>query len=321
MKLVVAYSSDNNYCRHLLVSAISLMENNKEFDNIKIYVIDNGIDEKNKHNLLQYAQKYNAEIIFSQFSNIEKKLKTDNKFPLSAYGRLFLDDIVNEDKVLYLDCDSAINGSFFDLWTLDMEDNICLAVQDNVSAYFKTSIGMAKEDIYFNSGVLLIDLKKWRDLDMQNKAINMIIKYNGSVPHHDQGVINSICYKKIKKVHPKYNFQCPMFEYTPEQLNELIDNYYSAEELKEAFENPVFIHYTEGYSNRPWRKNSTHPLKSIYRKYQDMTEYKGDYEDRDLNANAKKMLWAYKNLPFFLYKKILYLIEVRKNILRRKHHS
>lgn len=317
MELVVAYSSDDNYYRHLLVSMISLMSNNQEFDSIKIYILDNGIREENKRNLVSWANQFRSKIIFYPFEHIANKLKTDNKFPLSAYGRLFLDEVVEEDKVLYLDCDSAINGSFYNLWSMGMEDNICFGVQDNVSAYYKTSIGMKKTDIYVNSGVLLIDLRKWREYRMQEHAIEMIKRYKGAVPHHDQGVINAICYGKIKRVHPKYNLQCPMFEYTPKQLKILNANYYTENELKEAFENPVFIHYTEGYSNRPWRKNSTHPMRGIYRKYQEMTEFKGNYEDRTLNSNAQKMLWAYKKLPFEMYKMILLLIEVRKNILRR----
>lgn len=317
MELVVAYSSDDNYYRHLLVSMISLMENNQEFDNIKIYVLDNGISEKNKNNLMMWVNKYEKKIVFYSFEHIEKKLKTDNKFPLSAYGRLFLDEVVEEDKILYLDCDSVVNGSFYELWNMSMDDNICLGVQDNVSAYYKTVIGMKKNDIYINSGVLLIDLQKWRKLNLQEQAVEVIRKFKGSVPHHDQGVINAICYGKIKRVHPKYNFQCPMFEYTPKQLKVLNKNYYTENELKEAFEAPVFIHYTEGYSNRPWRKDSTHPMKSIYRRYQEMTEFKGNYEERSLNSNAQKMLLAYNKLPFAIYKMILVLIEARKNILRR----
>ena len=43
MNLVVVYSSDDNYARHTGVSIVSLLDNNKHFDDIHIYVIDNKI--------------------------------------------------------------------------------------------------------------------------------------------------------------------------------------------------------------------------------------------------------------------------------------
>ena len=93
-----------------------------------------------------------------------------------------------------------------------------------------------------------------------------------------------------------------MFEYTPEQLRQMIPNYYSEEELFEAKKNPVFIHYTTGFSNRPWREPCTHIYKDIYRKYQDQTEFAGQYENEPLNRNANMLKIAYKKLPFPVYK-------------------
>ena len=51
MKLVVVYSSDNNYSQHTGVSIVSLLDNNKHFDDIHIYVIDNEISKDNKEKL------------------------------------------------------------------------------------------------------------------------------------------------------------------------------------------------------------------------------------------------------------------------------
>ena len=62
--LNVLYLTDNNYAPFAGVSVTSLFINNKNIDNIVVYIIDDNIsgDNKEKFNLL--ARKYNREIIF-----------------------------------------------------------------------------------------------------------------------------------------------------------------------------------------------------------------------------------------------------------------
>ena len=153
---------------------------------------------------------------------------------------------------------------------------------------------------------------------MQKKAMEFIKKYHGSVPHQDQGVFNAICYKRILRLHPKYNYQCPMFEYTPKQLQIMNPGYYSEQELQEAKENPTFIHFTEGFRNRPWRDNCTHPNKDIYLRYRSMTPYSGELEHADINKNSLIVYKAYKMLPFPLYRLFLYIILKIKLIRNKK---
>jgi len=304
LELNVAYSSDENYFQHMKISIMSLLDNNREFSKVNIYVLSNGITEDSLQNLNHTIKQlnYEAELTIIDFTKILQRIHTTIKFHLSSFGRLFLGECINKDRVLYLDCDSAVNGSFFELFQMKFGNSICAAVQDNVYVKYKKAIGLQKDDLYFNAGFLMIDLDKWRKEDLQTKALQMIERYNGNIPHNDQGVINAICYQRILRLHPKYNFQCPMFEYKPEQLRKLIPNYYSEKEILEARENPVFIHYTTGFSNRPWREPCFHIYKDVYRKYQNQTEYADQFENEPLNKNANMLKMAYQRLPFPIYR-------------------
>lgn len=302
MELNIVYSCDDKYSRHLMVSLCSLYDHNRDFRNINVYIISNGISSAVKAEILRLSEDENITVSFIDYDKIADKIRTDGKFSLSAFGRLFLSDIIPASKLVYLDCDSVVNGSFHDLMELDISEHICAAVQDNVASYFKTVMGLQKTECYYNSGMILFNMEKWREEGMQEKALNVIEKFHGSVPHHDQGVLNAICRGKILRLHPKYNFQCPMFEYTPKQLQSMIPGYYTEKELQEAKSNPVFIHFTEGFSNRPWRIQSEHPYRHLYRKYQDMTSYAGQLEDVPLNKNAAIMYKAYRTLPFPMYR-------------------
>lgn len=319
----VAFSSDNKYVKQLGISMISLFENNKN-KNIKIYIIDNGIEKENKIKIDAIAKKYGSIIKYYNFEELTKGLKTDKSFPVSAFGRIFLTRINEIDKIIYFDCDSIIAGSIENLYNLDISNYYLAGVQDNVSNFYKELIGMNKNDRYINSGMMVLNLKKWRKDNITEKCLEFIKRYNGSVPHHDQGTINGVCKDKILIIHPKYNVQSPMFTYTVKKIKKLIGSevYYSQKEIDEAIEKPVFIHYTAGFFNRPWNKNCTHPLKNIYLKYMNESEWRGQLDNIELTRNVIIMKCLYKILPFNLYYVFNKIINKRKEKrLKRRYQS
>ena len=91
MDLVVVYSSDNNYAQHTGVSILSLLEENKHFDSIEVYVIDNQISKENKLKLTKLIHEYNRRIIFIDFNKYKNMLKLNMQWniSISAYARLF----------------------------------------------------------------------------------------------------------------------------------------------------------------------------------------------------------------------------------------
>lgn len=320
MILNVAYSSDDNYARHIGVSMVSLLRNNKIFEEINIYLIDNGISEENKTILLNLALENEGNLKFISFDDLCHDLVTDDKFSLSAYARLFLGRLTGIDKILYLDCDSVVSSSLVELWDLDISNYYVAGVQDTVNEYYKTSIGLENNFRYINSGFLLINLKLWREEQIELKFKRFISKLNGRVPLYDQGTINAVCKEKIKLLHPKFNLQPPMFGLTSEETLKLnnIDKYYSQKEIDEALSDPVFIHFTDWYFNRPWNKDSTHPMKDIYLNYLDKTPWKGQLLDNKLHRNAHIMKFIYNFFPFFVYRFISRLTSQRKILKLRK---
>ena len=77
--------------------------------------------------------------------------------------------MINLDKIIYLDCDSIIADSLEDLDNIDISDYYIAGVQDTVTNFFKTSIGLNKDDRYINAGMLVINLKKWREDKIEEK--------------------------------------------------------------------------------------------------------------------------------------------------------
>jgi lipopolysaccharide biosynthesis glycosyltransferase len=315
MTLRVVYSSDNNYAQHVGVSMTSLFQNNKEFNDINIYLIENNISIENKNNLKLISEKYNRKIMFIDFNGFSNKLKLNigNSISINSYARLFLSSVIemNVDKVIYLDSDSVINKSLYELWNTDISEFYAAGVLDTVSENTKLRINIDPKSAYINAGMLLINLKKWREEDIEKRFIEFINAHNGEVFHHDQGTINGVLHEKFLILHPKYNAMTTYYTMSRHEIMQYygLKDYYSYSELVEATKNPVFIHFTPAFVNRPWIKGCKHPLAAIYREYLDMTPWRGTdfYEDKR-GRGEKIVAFLYNNFPFNMAQGICRLI-------------
>ena len=206
----ILFSSDDNYARHLGVAIYSLLTNNTNVAKLRIFVVGNYISAENINKLQQMTATFNnVELIFVPFNKWSDNLRLNMSWPisLSSYARLFVGEILpsDVDRVLYMDCDMLVLGDISELWNTNLNDNIIGAVQDQVSRKSKIAIGLDLSDDYFNAGLLLIDLKKWRDENMGEKCIQFIDEHQGRVIHHDQGVLNGLLKHRWLRLPLKFN--------------------------------------------------------------------------------------------------------------------
>ena len=306
MNLVVVYSSDDNYAQHTGVSIVSLLDNNKHFDDIHIYVIDNEISNVNKEKLIDIINNYGRRISFIDFNKYKSMLNLNMQWniSISSYARLFISSMLpnNVDKVLYFDCDTVIVNKVDELWNTDIKDYYVAGVADTVSSATKSAVGINQDEKYINAGMLLINLKKWREDSIQDKFIEFININNGSVTHHDQGVINGVLHNNLKILKPNFNL---MTVYYTMKIEDIISYYsidsefYSEDVIQEALLHPVYIHFTPGFTTRPWIKGCKHPKKELYLNYLDKTPWKDSKLEKDKSKVRVKIVnWIYRNLSF-----------------------
>ena len=287
------------------VSILSVLENNKSFNSINIYIVDNNISDGNKLELKKLVESYQRNIIFIDFEKYKKYLNLNMEWQISisSYARLFVASMLpsNIDKVLYFDCDTLIVDSLDELWNQDINDFYVAGVCDTVPSNTKQAIGLNSTDFYINAGMILINLKKWREDNLEKRLLDFIDDHNGNVIHHDQGVINGVI--KNKKILPlKYNLMTSYLMMSRDDIIKLYkveDPFYSQEQIDEAIKNPVYIHYTPGFTIRPWVKGCKHPYVDLYWKYLKLTPWK-DFEPIKNNEkfHVKMVNWIYLNLPF-----------------------
>lgn len=314
--LHIAISSDANYAKLVSILLVSLFENNKWANCITVHLLSNNIDEESIKQIERHIPCGQGFLNVYDISDINSRLKVrvPPTISISSYSRLFLSSLLSSDinKVIYMDVDAIVSGSLEKLWNTDMKDYQIAGVLDDVSLYAKKAIGLSFDTAYVNAGFLVLNIKQWREDDIEVKILDYLIAHNGNVFHHDQGLINAVCIRKM--ILPvNYNMVTNFFVFPYHSFKQ--QPFYSEEEMEEGKKHPIFIHFTAGVANRPWMENCKHPLKDIFLKYKAKSLYKNVPLEKDSRPMRLKLLASlyYHSKPLYYFTlKIRSLVESRK---------
>lgn len=284
----IVYHSSNSFVGITGVSILSLLENNKNTDTIRIYYINRDITDENKSILRNMVEQYDRSIEFIDMPNWNEKYNVNlstslKRWPGYGVNRLFISELLpkNIDRVLYLDSDTVVEGSLEELWNLDFEDCYEAAVDDCLSKKYRKLVHLKGEGVYCNNGVLLLNLKKFREENIIKTFIDFVKKYDGYFVFNEQTILNSVFENKIKVLPLKYNVYTLVYAFDYKQLMRLRKPYkycYSEEEYVSARSNPCITHYTGCFmvNKRPWVQGSEHPHVDAYLKYKKLSPWAAD---------------------------------------------
>ncbi len=321
--LVAAYSADDKYAHYLGISMKSLFESQQDFSKIHVIVMDCGIKEDNRQKLKDIAINAGGEITFANMQGQLEKLNLnlgDKTWFVASYARLFLADIVPDkyDKVLYCDCDTIIKDSLKGFWNVDFKDELIAGVQDTVDKFFLKAVGLPEGIKYINAGVLLVNLKLWREENIKEEFKKIIDRFNGKVPHHDQGIINCAGGERRIIVPIKYNLTSNNYSFDANTVKKMyfLDDYYSQSEVDAAIKNPVIVHFTTGLIGRPWEEGSNHPEREAFWN----TVAKTPWNELEMLPDSRKkslkiFTFVYEHIPrglfIFLYRNANFLLHLK----------
>lgn len=279
----ILYTGDDRYVMITAVSIVSLINNNRWDKELHFYIVDAYRQNENREKLKQLIADNGADCHFLpevDYEGLIGKKINYARWCRVAFARLFLGELFHEypdvHRILYIDCDTMIRGGLKALWSMDLEGRAAAVVREPFCRHHWRNIGLT-QDTYFNNGVLLIDIDKWREEQLDEAAANFLYERNGKVPYADQGVNNYILSGKVKYLHPKYNFMTMNVDmsYTEMMIFRKPIKHYSEKTYAEAAENPVIVHFTTCFlSKRVWLQSSTNPYKTEWMKYKAMTPWK-----------------------------------------------
>ncbi len=297
-KINVVFSSDNNYAQYMGVAICSLFENKKCQNEIGIHVLDGGISEDNKAKLSILEDKYNFKINYIKINPEEfNGLWIRDNLTCATYYRLVIPETLpNVDKIIYLDCDIVIVNDLKELYDTEIQDYYIGAVDEEKYPKNIKSIELFKKEdspkgTYFNSGVMLINSKKWREDNLSQKLLQYTRETHGKFYYCDQDVLNSFVGNMWKQIPYKYNY-----------MTLLMTKKHPSQKIKDV----SIIHYIY---LKPWNYLCNYPLKKYYFKYLAKTPWKNE---KYINRNLKTFIIKYFQLG------IMYLIPKPLENLARK---
>ncbi len=203
----VVYASDDNYYQFLGVSIRSIIDTGSKNNLYKIFVLNNGISLEGK-NALKKMECENLTVDFVEVGkfveDIEQEFCVRDYYSKAIYYRIFIPDLFPEyEKIIYLDCDVILRKDIAELFDVNIENEIVAAIPDEavqtypvMQAYTKNFLGIEGKN-YFNSGVLVINCKKYKEYKVCERFVKTIkrIKF---VVAPDQDYLNVLCAGKVK---------------------------------------------------------------------------------------------------------------------------
>lgn len=180
--------------------------------------------------------------------------KGENYLTKETYFRLLLPEILPDvSKMFYFDADVVFKNNIEQLFSLDIGDNLLAAVPDIadnwkchdqafLSKYRKEELNLPDVGDYFNAGVLILNLEKFRELYKPGELISLASQKLWK--KHDQDVLNLVCRGKYYKLDIRWNLIELSYDILTRNYGEAI-----VMEYENAMKNPGVIHYA---ARKPW---------------------------------------------------------------------
>ena len=265
MKTIVLVG-DQAYQEQVSTTIKSILYYNK---NVKIYVFNQGLSDEWFRDFNELAEQLDSELVNISLDQvtISPEWLTQDHISSAAYARYFIPQFVAEERVLYLDSDLVVNRDLQPLFDIPLEGKLVAAVGD-AGGYG------------FNSGVLLIDNRAWKERQLQEIFIKETDRIMGLVQsgqmedfNGDQTVLNHVLVQDWLPLDKIYNLQVG---------HDLVAFYSGWNGHFELDQEPLIIHYTT--YRKPWNSEISYRYRQLWWDFQALSleeisaHHRGEFE-------------------------------------------
>ncbi len=228
---------------------------------LRFHLVHQPLTEEHVADLRRIEDEFGCEITWyalagmPEFEEMVRELPSYYRISKVTYARLILDRLLDPtiERVIYLDCDVMVRDAIEKLHEVDLGGHPIGAVRDAgapleaFEADHRTRSGFDPADPYFNSGVMVIDVARWRDARITEWIAKLIAEGRASRLFLDNDILNIIFRGRWQPLSNGWNFQSPRHLHEP-----LV---------------PSIVHYTGEY--KPWALYGPCAYRRIYRRDQD----------------------------------------------------
>lgn len=262
----IVLAGDRNYTTQLETTIKSILYHNRD---VKIYILNQDIMPDWFRKPRKIARMLGSDIIDVRLPEqaVFQDWEKQDHISSIAYARYFIPDYIQEDTVLYLDCDLIVNDSLNKVFAENLQNHFLAAIRD-------------VNGQGFNTGVLLINNQKWRQEQLKERLIEQSILtmkevVEGSFEHFngDQTIFNQVLQDDWLELGRAYNLQVG---------HDVVALYNNWKEHLDFSDQPVVIHFTT--YRKPWTTLIANRYRDLWWEFHDLEWTKvlqhhlGDFE-------------------------------------------
>ena len=286
-KINVCFAADNNYAKYMGLTLMSILENADKDDVFHFFILDNGIRKKEKDKIatLQKIKPFEISYIPINEESFKNLYIHQRGLTLTAFARFLIPQLIHEDKIIYLDCDIFVRKSLTPLFNMDISNYYMAGVFD-FAIKEKYIISRFKRERllgnYLNSGVLLINNRRWKEDDVAKKLLDYANTHSAVLKYSDQDCLNYILHPHTMKVNPTWNMRNHCYD--PYLFNKQPNK----KEILEAQKDPAIRHF------KPWLKNNICEFREEYIRMMERSPWQEFVPKDDLSLiNFIKVMFKY----------------------------
>jgi lipopolysaccharide biosynthesis glycosyltransferase len=275
----VVLCCDANYVMPLTVAICSAAKNCDSSRSLVFNVFQHGINSELRRRVEISLKRTGSAHAYINWLEAPlgrlPKMKIVNKWLTAmAWLRLLIPDLLPLEvkKALYFDCDVVVEDDLSGLWDLDIGEKSLLAVRDTIGCVSNPDgglcnyreLGIPGDAKYFNSGVLLLNLERWRARETSGHLVSYMMRYRDIIRYEDQEVLNAVLFDDWGELEFRWNWQ---IVWRGVRIGTHKEGWVPDRERKSI------VHFIT--SEKPWVPGCECAEKELFFKYLDRTEWAG----------------------------------------------
>ena len=208
-RIPVFFATDNNYVPYLATAIKSIADNGSDGNIYDIKVLTDGLSDE-VVGQLRAMDAPRCEIEIIDVSDVVRahrrgiRSRLRDYYSESIYYRIFISSLFPElERAIYVDCDVVLVSDIAELYDTDIGDNIfgviadeCIGAVPEFCEYVERWVGV-KPERYYNSGVLLMNLARFRSERIETSVTELISRFDFDTVAPDQDYLNFLTRDKV----------------------------------------------------------------------------------------------------------------------------
>ena len=269
MPIDLLVTLDENYIKQMKVLMTSIYISNP-CETFNIYLIHSGISDNELERLAADMAKFSYKLFpIRARTELFSSARVTDRYPKEMYYRLLAGELLpqNLEKIIYIDPDILVINSLSALWEMDISGFLFAGASHTGKTDMANNVNkirLGTDTDYYNSGFLLINLKRAREEIVPEEIFAYADENYKNLLLPDQDILNAMYGHKI------YPLEDVIYNYDARNYSTYLLKSKGEADMGWIMENTVILHFCG--RDKPWKKNHRSRFTSLYKHYMNLSK-------------------------------------------------